>query len=106
LARKGALLDAAISEGCDGARSLSRVLQVHPRNIYAAVGRRIGIDPTNQFAFLERRKRVGLTEYVKEKVHLWWTQQTRVSPNKKDVTQKWIGRNDYSVHATHYLIDT
>jgi hypothetical protein len=106
LARKGALLDAAVSEGCDGARSLSRVLQVHPRNIYAAVGRRIGVDLANQFALLERRKRAGLTEYVKEKVQLWWTQKTRVNPNKKDVTRKRIGRNKYLEHATHYLTDT
>lgn len=106
LARKGAVLDAAISEGCDGARALSRVLQVHPRNIPAAMENWVGVDPVNQFALLERKKRAGLTEYVKEKVHLWWTQQTRVSPNKKDVTRKRMGRNDYMVHATQYLVDT
>lgn len=106
LARKGALLDAAVSEGCDGARALSRVLQVHPRNIRTAMGRRVGVDPVNQFALLERSKRVGLTEYVKEQVHLWWNQNTRVSPNKKDVTRKRIGPKEYVEHATQYLVDT
>lgn len=106
LARKGALLDAAVSEGCDGSRALGRVLQVHPRNVIAAVSRRILGDPTNQFQLLERAKRPGVSAYVKEKVLLWWTQKTRVSPNKKDVTRKRIGRNEYDVHATHYLTDT
>lgn len=106
LARKGALLDAAVSKGCDGARSLGRVLQVHPRNIYAAVGRRIGLEPANHFQLLERAKRAGLSDYVKEKVHLWWTEQTRVSPNKKDVTKKRTGRSEYDVHATQYFTET
>jgi hypothetical protein len=50
--------------------------------------RRNGVDPVSQFALLEKRKRAGLTEYVKEKVYLWWTQQSWVSSNKKDVTRK------------------
>lgn len=105
LARKGALLDVAVSEGCDRARSLERVLQVHPRNIQNAVGRRIGVDPGSQFQLLERVKREGTSLYIKEMVQLWWDQQSRVSPNKKDVTRKRVGVNNYVVHATHYLTE-
>jgi hypothetical protein len=32
----------------------------------------------------------------------WWTDETRVSPNKKDVTQ-FIARNVREMHAKHYL---
>lgn len=111
LARKGALLDAAVSEGTQGQRLLSRVLQVHPRNITAALSRRAGFDIVNpfekrDFAILERAKRPGLTELVKGVVKSWWHDQSRVSPNKKDVTRRRVGPNTYVVHATHFLTET
>lgn len=90
LARKGVLLDAAVSEGIEGHRALSRVLQVHPRNIEAALGRRNGDSVVSSTELLERAKWEGVTEYVKEKVQSWWTDQTQVSPNKKDVTRRRI----------------
>lgn len=79
------------------------MLQVHPRNITAAIGRRIGPSDIHQFAVLERAKRPGLTEYMKGVVKAWWHNQTRVSLNKKDITRRRVGRKDYIVHATHFL---
>lgn len=106
LARKGALLDAAVSEGIDGHRALSRVLNVHPRNISTAKDRRDRLDSVFHPGLLTRSKRSGLSEYAKDKVQAWWHEHTRVSPNKKDVTRKRVGKKQYDVHATHYLTDT
>jgi hypothetical protein len=82
-------------------------LQVHPRNIVNAMGRKTGcVDVQEHYKLLERAKRVGLSDYVKETVRAWWHGRSRVSPNKKDVTRRRLGRNEYTVHATHYLTDT
>jgi hypothetical protein len=39
----------------------------------------------------EKRWLDGLEEETKNKVHLWWTLETWVNPNKKDVARKCIG---------------
>jgi hypothetical protein len=42
--------------------------------------------------FLKEKKWLdGLEEETKNKVQLWWTLETRVNPNKKDVACKCIG---------------
>lgn len=82
-------------------------MQIHPRNIVNAMERKSGIvNVQEQYKLLERAKRAGLSDYVKETVRAWWHGRSRVSPNKKDVTRHRIGRNEYIVHATHYLTDT
>lgn len=71
------------------------------------MGRKSGcVDVQENYKLLERAKRVGLSDYVKETVRAWWHGRSRVSPNKKDVTRRRLGRNEYTVHATHYLTDT
>ena len=105
LARKGALMDAAVSAGFGGLGSLSRVLQTHPSNINAAMERRLGLDAPS-FALLMRKKRPGLSKYIRATVRTWWHQHTRVSPNKKDVTRHRVGPKEYVEHPTHYLTDT
>ena len=80
---------------------------VHPRNILNAIERRSAcVDIQEQYKLLEQEKRVGLSDYVKETVRAWWHGRSRVSPNKKDVTRRHTGRNEYLVHATHYFTDT
>ncbi len=37
-------------------------------------------------------------------VTLWWTTETQVSPNKKDVIQKYIRAHQYEV--TNYMLET
>jgi hypothetical protein len=105
LARKGALMDAAVSTGFGRLGSLSRVLQTNPSNINAALERRLGLDVPS-FALLMRKKRPGLSEYIRSTVRTWWHQHTRVSPNKKDVTRHRVGSKEYDEHPTHYLTDT
>ena len=105
LARKGALMDATVSANFGHLGSLSRVLQTNPSNINAALERRLGLDAPS-FALLMRKKRPGLSEYIRATVWTWWHQHTRVSPNKKDVIRHRVGPKEYVEHPTHYLIDT
>jgi hypothetical protein len=67
LARKEALLDAAVSLGLDGIVTLSRVLKVHPNNISTGLGRRSTFSAPS-FVPLLRKKREGLMEYIKDTV--------------------------------------
>jgi hypothetical protein len=39
-------------------------------------------------------------------VTLWWTIETQISPDKKDVIQKCIRAHQHEVHATNYLLET
>jgi hypothetical protein len=36
----------------------------------------------------------------------WWITHTKVSPNKKDVTELKVGPNEYEMKPTHYLMET
>jgi hypothetical protein len=36
----------------------------------------------------------------------WWSSETRVSPNKKDVTCKSIGPKQHETYATHFLFES
>lgn len=108
LARKGALLDAAVVSGVSGVRALSRVLSIKADNISRAVSRQSSrSEATSKFVPLVRAKRQdGLPELVKETIKTYWHEQTRVSPNKKDIVRKRIGVRLYESHPTHYLTDT
>jgi hypothetical protein len=85
-AKKGALLDAALSLRLDGSVVLFWVLQFYLNNI-SRVFRRRSIFGAPSFVPLLRKKWEGLTEDVKDTMQKWWHKHTRVSPNKKDVTR-------------------
>jgi hypothetical protein len=42
----------------------------------------------------------------KASIVTWWLMETWVSPNKKDVTCKWVGPKLYEEHATHFLLES
>lgn len=108
LVRKTTLLEAAISTNVPGVRALSRVLGTKKSNISNAIQRRQILESTGSsvFTLAERRKREGLSNNTKALVNLWWTSETRVSPNKKDVTRKRLGPKTYEVHPTHFLLES
>lgn len=107
LARKAVLLDAAVSTSVTSTKDLSRFLKVHPTNLRVAIRRRrtvrLGATP---FALARRKRRPGVPNEVKDVVSKWWTEETRVSPNRKEIVQKWISRNVKEQHCTHYLLET
>ena len=68
---------------------VGKLLNIHPRNLYSALGRVLESDAlSNRLAFdLCKRKSTygGLSHEVKETIVRFWTEHTRVSPNKKDI---------------------
>jgi len=111
LARKSALLDAAVSSRCNvRVNALSRVLDTTKQSISIAMRRRVpNVDSPHLLPKLRvsRQKRAGLSEYVKQCVLQWWKLQTKVSPNKKDIVRHRVGRNLWlPPHPTHYLCET
>lgn len=107
LARKAVLLDAAVSTTVTSTKALSKVLKIHPSNLRVAIGRRRTVRLAGTpFVLVKRKKRPGVPEAVKEVVIKWWTEETRVSPNRKEIVQKWLCRNTYAKHCTHYLLQT
>jgi len=109
LSRKGALLDAAVSEGVGSVRALARVLGTKAENIMAALDRKSEIsEGASKFTLLQRQKRKdGTTIYTARMVQLWWHEKTRVSSNRKDVVNKDGGEKKGGLtHAKHYLTIT
>ena len=45
----------------------------------------------------------AINDEVKELVVYFWTSNTRVSPNKKDVCQEHVGRKVHTIHPVHLL---
>jgi len=91
LARKSALLDAAVSLDTNEVKGLSRVLQTTKENINLALTRRVSTSDVQESVprlQTQRLKRAGLSDYIKECVDVWWNSQTKVSPNKDIVSHR------------------
>jgi hypothetical protein len=108
LVRKKTLLEAAVSSDVTGVQALSRVLGTNSQNISSAIHRRrtLASNGSSIFKLPERRRRDGVLSGTRELVIAWWTSETRVSPNKKDVTRKRLGPKVYDHHATHLLLES
>ena len=111
LARKFALLDAAVSSGFTGVCALSRIVGSTKQSINIALKRRVHSEVDSQGSLpklhLSRQNRGGLSDYMKDCVLAWWKSQTKVSPNKKDIVRHRVGRNDWlPPHPTHFLSET
>jgi hypothetical protein len=94
LARKSALLDAAVSLGINGATALLRVLDTSTESINLVLHRRVYAPDVVERVprlCLVCEKRAGLFEYVKECIEVW-NGQTKVSPNKKDIVTHRVAR--------------
>ena len=109
LATKHTILTAAVSAKAGSSfRGVAKVLDIHPRNLQSAVSRRVAIDDGGFLWTLSVRKKRsdGLTEYVKAVVILWWAQNTRVSPNRKEIARKRTGPGEWDEKPTHFLMET
>jgi hypothetical protein len=45
----------------------------------------------------------AISEIVKQTVIRWWIENTRVSPNVKDVIHHLISTNNWEKHVIHFL---
>jgi len=90
LATKHVLLTTTISsKGNSSMRFKAQVLGVHPRNIVLAVEQRRIMDQGGEFLwrFSLRKKRSDLlSSFVKVVIISWWVLETKISPNRKEVT--------------------
>ena len=109
LATKHAILMATVSSGSiSSIHQVAKALSVHPRNITLVLERRGAMDADGNFLWLlsSRRTRTnGMEEAVKEVVILWWVQETRVSPNRKQVTRLRIVAGFHNERPLHFLME-
>ena len=106
---KHAILTVAVS-----ARSISsicqvaRALSVHPKNIMLAIERREAMDADGNFLWtlsIWQTRVDGMGEAVKDVVIMWWIQETRVSPNRKQVAHLRIAVGVYDEKPLHFLME-
>jgi hypothetical protein len=87
-------------------RGVGVILGIDRQNIWRGIDRRIVLD-TIQNAFWLQEKKLSmtsiLTKAVKKLVVDWWTSNTTIFPNYKDILFKRTGVNEYIEHQTHYL---
>jgi len=95
LARKVVLLDSAISTSMTRTKALSLVAITY-RSIV-----RVNLKP---FVLAKQKKRLGLPVETTDLVMKWWTAETRICPNRKNIIQKWTSPNTYDKHCTYYLL--
>lgn len=96
----------ASSEHMTSSRSVAEVLGVDRRNIRKGVNRRVQLDLENQAFWRTNRRRERsdtISEATKSLVISWWTKETTISPNRKDIRRRLRGVKDYEEHVTHYL---
>ena len=88
-------------------RALARSLGIHRRNIILANARLRLEDENTSFLVEACQQKIHrttcITEDIKDLVFGFWTTETRVSPNKKDICQKRIGRKAVLKHPVHLL---
>lgn len=110
LATKHAILDATVSAHRNSSmREVARALGIHHRNISKAISKRELMHSGGDFLVvlsIRRRRSDCLGEKEKDLIVSWWVAETRVSPNKKDVTRKRVGPGMVDEKATHYLQET
>jgi hypothetical protein len=110
LASKHAILSTTITAGPTfSMRNITKVLGVHPRNISIAMQRhKITNDVGDVLWSLSiRRKRTdGCTNVAKTTALTWWASETRVNPNKANVTTKCLEAGMWDEKPTHYLMET
>ena len=109
LARKRAILEAAVSEIDADFSKFHRIMGLKKTNFHGALERLRSASTVEgaRFGVPTRRKRQGgISDAVRFAVTTWWTEETRVSPNRKDIRRKRLGCNLYDTHPVHLLMET
>lgn len=88
-------------------RAAANCVGMNKRTVRRALQRRTQLNSCldgEVWARIYRKKRKdALEQWVIDMVVRWWTEETRVSPCKKDVKKKRIGGKQRISHATHWL---
>lgn len=103
------VIEAAVIDVEDSRAAIaaSRCIGMNRRTLRRAVARRRMLNVREQgvlWSKSDRKKRKdALSQETIEAVVSWWTEETRVSPSKKDIRRKRIGVRQYISHAGHWL---
>ena len=96
----------AASQSVVSCTGVARLLGVDRRNIKRALVRRLQLD-AHEDAFWINRKRTTratqVTAEMKAQVIEWWTTESSISPNRKDIVRKRLSVNMWTEHPVHYL---
>ena len=106
---KCAILEAAILEIEADFTRFYWILGIKKKNVVEAVDciRDTIINLEVRFVVPGRRKQQGsIPEDVKAAMNAWWTDETCISPNMKDIRQKRVGGSLYDTHLAHLLLKT
>lgn len=109
LARKRSILEAAVSEIEADFSKFHRILGTNKVNVVGAIDRVHNASTTLSTRLVvpcRRKREGGISDAVKIVVMTWWTAETRVSPNRKDIRRKRLGRSLYDTHPAHLLMET
>ena len=91
-------------------RQTSLLTGIHRRNLQVGIVRRLSLDARvdrSLWALCGKSKRVDATPLnVCELIVEFWSLNSRVSPNRKDVVRKRIDSGMWETHATHHLMES
>ena len=84
---------------------LSKVIGVSRKTVYNTLNRIISSGEGTSLLKLTTRCKpmTPITSEIKDVIIMFWTNESRVSPNKKDLCRKRVGRNQYEEHPIHLL---
>ncbi|MCO5552686.1 hypothetical protein L7F22_006203 [Adiantum nelumboides] len=87
---------------------VARVMQVTKHSLYRArssvqAKSAHGSGLFSLAACRKQQRSSTISEELKELVYTFWQSESRVSPNKKDVCRKRLGRKSYIKHPVHLL---
>ena len=103
------VIEAAVVDVKDAraATAASRCIGMNRRTLRRAIARRRMLNVREQgvlWSKCDRKKRRdALSQEAVDAVVSWWTEETRVSPSKKDIRRKRMGVRQYISHAGHWL---
>ncbi|MCO5572197.1 hypothetical protein L7F22_025948 [Adiantum nelumboides] len=86
----------------------AKLMGIHKRNLYSAKHHLIVSSESNGLFLAsachrDDAQRTHITQTIKDIVFQFWTDEMRVSPNKKDVCSKRLARCSYVKHPIHLL---
>ena len=96
----------AASSNMGSNRRVADLIGVDRRNLRRGMERRLLLDTQQNAFWLNHRsnhRSDALPNSVKHLVLNFWTLETTVSPNQKDIIRHRIGVNLYVEHPAHYL---
>ena len=107
---RGALLSAAVSTKVSDVRAIAKLLKTSIVNVKNPRYKCRALEESGSSVWVAPRRRQRSDVFSEETVNavrVWWTTETKVSPNKKDVVRKRVpSSKTIEGHATHYLLES